>query len=170
MIKHKIQLGDQKTLVRQMISLIRLLCYLQEEGIAHRDIKPDNILIFAQENSEYVWKLADFGLAINTKENKNDESIAGSIEYASPKLKIKFRSRNAKIKTNPFKDDVYSLGITLVEILTRNRNYSPYIHENLKRMCTEKILVDIIDMMLEEEEEKRPCFRELIMILKRDYP
>jgi serine/threonine protein kinase len=80
MIKHKRPLGDQRTLVRQMISLIRLLDYLQSEGIAHRDIKPGNILIFPNKtHDQYFWKLADFGLALNIRENTKKDCFVGSL-------------------------------------------------------------------------------------------
>lgn len=92
--------------------------------MAHRDIKPDNILVFENADNTYCWKLADFGLALNLSEPKADENFAGSYEYASPNLKKKFKYPALKIKTNSFKDDVYSLGVTLLEILTGFKTYN----------------------------------------------
>lgn len=36
-------------------------------------------------------------------------------------------------------------------------------------MCDKKIIVDLLDMMLREEEEERPCFKRLKLAIKRDY-
>jgi hypothetical protein len=60
------------------------------------------------------WNLADFGLALDLSQSREEENFAGSFEYASPKLKRKFKYPNLKIKTNSFKDDVYSFGVTLL--------------------------------------------------------
>ena len=55
--------------------------------------------------------MADFGFSIvvnyYTKTN-----IAGTFEYASPKIAVKFKESDKVINGNNFKDDVYSFGKT----------------------------------------------------------
>ncbi len=63
---------------------------------------------------------------------KETENFAGSFEYASPKLKRKFKYPNLKMKTNNYKDDVYSLGVTLLETITGLRNYNNYAYDKLR--------------------------------------
>ena len=46
-----------------MYDLIDTLAKLQKENISHRDIKPQNILVFINKNNERYFKLADFGEA-----------------------------------------------------------------------------------------------------------
>ena len=46
-----------------MEQLLLTLDFIHKQGIVHRDIKLDNILINKIEENEYVVKIADFGLA-----------------------------------------------------------------------------------------------------------
>lgn len=80
----------------------------------HRDIKPANILIF-DENDGYdkKYKVCDFGFAIKDHEFA-DKNIAGTASYASPKIQNKFKNADQFVSGNNYKDDVYSLGITML--------------------------------------------------------
>jgi serine/threonine-protein kinase len=49
----------ESELVNILHQIVKALSYLQNKGISHRDVKPQNILIFA----ENVYKIADFGEA-----------------------------------------------------------------------------------------------------------
>lgn len=64
--------------------IINALSQLQKINIIHRDIKPQNILIF-----DGVYKLTDFGYAVK-QHLYSEKTIAGSHQYASPKLRKKF--------------------------------------------------------------------------------
>ena len=86
---------------------------MQEKGYMHRDIKPENILVF--HDDEIKFKICDFGLAIRNHDFAS-ETIAGTYQYASPKLKYKFKNKSIKCYGNTFKDDVFSLGITVMEM------------------------------------------------------
>lgn len=122
-------------------------------------------MAFEDPDGTYHWKLADFGLAIDLCKAKSIDKFAGSYEYASPILKKKYKFSDLKITTNPFKDDVYSLGVTLLEIIVGSRRYNHESRAELEQVCTHKLLFRLIDMMLEENEESRPCFKQLQMVL-----
>lgn len=79
---------------------ITALEYLHTHGICHRDIKPSNILI--DKNGHL--KLADFGLSDNCY--GYSKSYSGTKFYMAPEI---FDKR----PYNPFKADVWSLGITI---------------------------------------------------------
>jgi serine/threonine protein kinase len=67
----------------QDINLLRcVLQYLHTRAIIHRDIKPENIL-FAEDGS--CLKLADFGLAIDLREERA-VTRAGTLDYMAPEV------------------------------------------------------------------------------------
>ncbi len=74
--------------------------------IIHRDIKPQNIII----SKEGKVKVTDFGIAKAATSHTISSNIMGSVHYASPE-----QSRGGYIDE---KSDVYSLGITLYEMVT----------------------------------------------------
>ena len=75
-------------------------------GIVHRDIKPQNIMI----SKDGKVKVTDFGIAKATSSNTITSNVMGSVHYASPE--------QARGGFSDAKSDIYSLGITLFEMLT----------------------------------------------------
>ncbi len=75
-------------------------------GIIHRDIKPQNIMI----SREGKVKVTDFGIAKAATSNTITSNVMGSVHYTSPE--------QARGGYSDAKSDIYSLGITLFEMLT----------------------------------------------------
>lgn len=74
--------------------------------IIHRDIKPQNIMI----SREGKVKVTDFGIARAASTNTINSNAMGSVHYISPE-----QARGGYIDE---KSDIYSLGITLYELIT----------------------------------------------------
>ncbi len=90
---------------------IRILSALQHthrNGIIHRDIKPQNILV----QSEGHIKVADFGIArmTNSSTLTKGDSVMGSVHYFSPEQAA---GENAAETS-----DIYSVGVVMYEMLT----------------------------------------------------
>ena len=90
---------------------IRILSALQhahQNGIIHRDIKPQNILVHADGHI----KVADFGIArmANSSTLTKGDSVMGSVHYFSPE--------QASGQAADVTSDIYSVGVVLYEMLT----------------------------------------------------
>ena len=74
--------------------------------IVHRDIKPQNIII----SREGKVKVTDFGIAKSISSNTNTADAMGSVHYTSPE--------QARGGYSDERSDIYSLGITMYEMVT----------------------------------------------------
>ena len=88
------------------------LNYAHHQGTLHRDIKPANLLLDTQGT---VW-LADFGLAkaAQSEDISLTNDLVGTLRYMAPE---QFRGHTDR------RSDIYSLGLTLYELLTLRSAY-----------------------------------------------
>lgn len=95
---------------REVISIAIQMCTgigaAHAAGIIHRDIKPQNIII----SRDGKVKVTDFGIAKATTSNTISSNAMGSVHYTSPE--------QARGGYSDAKSDIYSIGITLFEMVT----------------------------------------------------
>ncbi|MBN1564708.1 MAG: protein kinase, partial [Anaerolineae bacterium] len=113
--------------VRLSEQIASALAFSHRQGVIHRDIKPDNILLDDEGNAY----LSDFGLAevIQASSEKTDGSITGSPAYMSPE---QLRGDVATIQS-----DIYGLGVVLYEMLTGEH---PYINLSISELIQKQLL------------------------------
>ncbi|KAM0520501.1 hypothetical protein ACHAPE_002894 [Trichoderma viride] len=95
------------------------LSYMHREGFAHRDIKPDNVLIRSQPpNSKWWVKISDFGISKRVEGSiKVVSSIKGTIPYMAPELLFHEPSSSSPI--NHQTADMWALGEMAYRLLTK---------------------------------------------------
>lgn len=79
--------------------LFRSLAYIHSQGICHRDIKPQNLLL---DPATGILKLCDFGSAKILIENEPNVSYICSRYYRAPELIFGATNYTTKIGTYPF--------------------------------------------------------------------
>lgn len=97
-----------------MEQLTSAISHAHANGIIHRDIKPQNILI--DEHGKV--KITDFGIAVALSSTTitQTNSVLGSVHYLSPE--------QARGGVATEKSDIYSLGIVMFELLTGRLPFS----------------------------------------------
>ena len=146
-IKHRAMNKNYYTedeLISIIKQLINALSYLQDKNIAHRDIKPQNVLIFEDK----IYKLADFGEAKEVKllAQKHRGTFRGTELYMSPAL---FNSidHEQKVEHNPYKSDVYSLGYCTLLAATLSFN----ILYEIRKSTDKKMIHAVINKYLSDK-------------------
>ncbi|MBZ5687432.1 MAG: serine/threonine protein kinase [Acidobacteriia bacterium] len=96
--------------VRIALNIANALAYIQDHGVRHRDVRPENILVGAADEI----KLTNFGTATKTGARRitftNIAQVVGVSEYVSPE--------ELNGKRDDGRSDIYSLGVILYEMLT----------------------------------------------------
>ncbi|NLN41142.1 MAG: Stk1 family PASTA domain-containing Ser/Thr kinase [Clostridiales bacterium] len=151
---------DSREAIKIALQIGAALEHAHKNGIVHRDIKPQNILI----GDDFTVKVADFGIAravTSTTITLAGSNVVGSVHYFSPE--------QARGGHTDAKSDIYSLGIVLYEMVTGTLPFEgdtavsvaiKHIQEKVKppgEINPEiyKSLQDIIQKAIEKQPERR---------------
>ena len=117
---------DEQTALKIVLKVAEALLAAEKMKIVHRDIKPDNIMM----TSDGEVKLADLGIAKSNSENvelTNPQMMLGTIAYISPEQASDAQSVDSRA-------DIYSLGVTLYEMLAAEKPYTGTQVEILQKL------------------------------------
>ena len=161
-------------LVNILGNLIKTFSLLQSKHITHRDVKPQNIMIINGK-----LKICDFG---NVRILKRDgviiQKIRGSELFMSPILFKAYRARMKSVKHNTYKSDVFSLGMCVFLAAALSYGGPNLIREVYDMNVIKRVLnnfleqrfsqnfINILLLMLQVEEDKRPDFAQLELIFQ----
>lgn len=150
--------------------LFRKICLgvkgMHDKNIAHLDIKPENILMDYSDDPF----ICDFGSAQyfdGIKKSTNSKCIIkglgrrGTKIYSSPEL------LSSPFEYDPFKSDIFSLGVTLHVLLTGHFPYDINAGNNIptidKSVLPSQACIDILEAMLEIDPSKRISTNKLLL-------
>ena len=111
--------------------ILRALQHAHDKGIVHRDIKPQNIMLF----TDGTIKVMDFGIARFSRidgKTLSDKTI-GSVHYISPE--------QARGDITDERSDIYSVGAMLYEMLT---GHKPFDGENPVAIALKHMQDDLV--------------------------
>jgi serine/threonine protein kinase len=109
--KRPISLDAAQTYFRQVAGA---LAYAHSQRVIHRDIKPNNLLLSADQR---VLKIADFGVAKMTQDETSEITRVGTNVYAPPEHHPDVRVGDLEQKLTP-SADIYSLAKTIYTAMT----------------------------------------------------
>jgi eukaryotic-like serine/threonine-protein kinase len=96
--------------LRITVEVLEALKYAHDHGVVHRDMKPENVMVDADDNI----KLIDFGIAADAGARRltyaNITATLGTPNYISPE--------QVKGKRGDARSDIYAVGVMLYEMLT----------------------------------------------------
>ena len=150
-----------------MYQIVSGIKYLHQYGIAHRDLKPDNIMI-TQQNDFGIIKIMDFGLSkiLSPKEKMVDGY--GSLSYVAPEVLLR-TPYNKEV-------DIWSMGVILFNMLSGHLPFKGKKEEEVANKIVfntpefddddwetrSKAVRDLIDSCLEKKVENRITIEEFI--------
>lgn len=125
-----------------LIQAAEALEYVHGHNIVHRDIKPQNILVYNTKDgvdSKIQVKIVDFGVARlndpvrqNTETGKGRSEVVGTLNYMAPE------STGMVNWSLDARADIYSLGIVAYELLSGRTPFHEFRNEELLRAHIEK--------------------------------
>jgi formylglycine-generating enzyme required for sulfatase activity/tRNA A-37 threonylcarbamoyl transferase component Bud32 len=165
-IMEYIDSGDLKTYLKKnpehtdklLIDVLKGLSYLHKHGMAHRDLKPQNILI-KMVDEEPVSKITDFGISkLIDSEDANSSALLGTIEYMAPEqFNPKRYGVNGRITTNL---DLWSFGLLIYEVICHRSLFG----SRSAGISAEQVMSNILsDAPLEKAEALPPKYKKIVM-------
>lgn len=142
---------EQSKLKKLTTDICKAIEYCHRSRIAHRDIKPANIFLDQYDRP----KVADFGLCALLRPKEKLNTACGSYNYVAPEVL-------SNKDFDPFKADVYSLGVTLYQMAMGKL---PYDKEHRFLGFKDNIdpdFKDFVTKMLSSDPDCRPTMKQIL--------
>lgn len=144
-------------LLGYVISFCEAIQYAHEKGVYHRDIKPQNVLLYKS-----MVKVSDFGLSRfvsrDTTTITNTDMTAGTQGYIPPEFK------EGEFKKGTVEGDIYMIGKTLYYMFSKGKDVS-----NVRFEYVPSQIFLIIDKCIKNEPERRYSSVATLVIELKEY-
>ncbi|KRZ63389.1 Dual specificity mitogen-activated protein kinase kinase 6 [Trichinella nativa] len=166
---------DQKRIIPDFVlckiarSIVEALHYMKQElNLMHRDVKPSNVLL----NRKGEIKICDFGISGHLTDSLAKTINAGCKPYMAPE---RINPHDEAQHAYDIRSDVWSLGITMIEVATGNHPYSKWKtpFEQLKQVVMDsppklpnrnfsEEFESFVELCLKKNFKERPKYKDLL--------
>ena len=175
-----------------LLQCMGALEYVHSTGVIHRDIKPANLLM----DNNMIVKLGDFGASALKYKDENSQYLNGeycpfkdqeNMKYGGTVVVSKGHTAKEILERNEYdqKVDVYSMGVSFFELCyfhsphqishsfdnngNRILKFQKIVYPEDKNAPYSKELLNIIDLMLEEDKDKRKTSKEILRMIQDEF-
>ena len=131
--------------------VIKGVMYLHHSGLAHKDIKPSNILLFEDGTA----KISDFGIGHSFQ---SADEVVGTPAYQAPEVfgddEETYEEDSESTIIDPVKEDVWSLGVSLYQVIFGRLPFSGGNEYEIARYARTSVLQydssvpeDVVDLL-----------------------
>lgn len=125
---------NEPLVARYVVKILEGLHYLHRSDVVHCDLKAANILTTKNGNV----KLTDFGVSLNLRamEREIDKDVTGTPNWMAPEV--------IELKGASTKSDIWSLGCTVIELLTGKPPYADIANSMSGNSFLSRLFVDLL--------------------------
>lgn len=144
---------SQIEIISLLIELTTTIEYIHKNGVIHRDLKPDNIMI---DTNSFSIKLLDFGISRKTLHEETKTIVVGTPIYMAPEnFDIVFGTGasmrvDSEMKISP-KVDIWALGIIINQLLSNEEPWAKYKGTDVSVLFLKGIHFPISDKIKDDD-------------------
>uniref|UniRef100_A0A131YQ44 non-specific serine/threonine protein kinase n=1 Tax=Rhipicephalus appendiculatus TaxID=34631 RepID=A0A131YQ44_RHIAP len=151
---------SERLVLEFLVDLLLGVKHLHDHNLAHLDIKPENIFI----SRDGYYKLGDFGLVLDLKQDDSSDPLEGDPCYLAPELMEGNFTKAA---------DIFSLGITALELAcdlelpSRGGNWHALRSGTLPHYISQRLspqLRNVIPLMMQPDPKRRITADQLLAL------